>query len=128
MKSGKYNTQYRKGAAMMPEIMALNRDRMPAGRAAGTMPPAAPVMSRRSQPANALRFAKGGKVKHSDEAMDKKLIKKMIEQTKHKMPKKAHGGKVKGYAAGGVAKMRKGVADKSGAPKRQPRGKLVPGH
>ena len=61
-------------------------------------------------------YAKGGKVKHDDAAQDKKLIKKMMAEKGM-----SKGGKVKGYAAGGAAKVRKGQATQSGKPIMKPR-------
>jgi hypothetical protein len=117
MKIGKNSQQYAKGRAAMPEVMAINKDR------SGAVPIQGPV----PKPANAMKFAKGGKV-HADEAMDRKLISAMIKKAEakpHKEGKKkmAHGGKMAKYAAGGVAKLRK----KSPTPKPPRMGTLVGG-
>jgi hypothetical protein len=90
-----------------------------------TVPMPATLGSFRSRPAPGTQpgFKKGGRVKHDDEAQDKRLIKKMLAK-EDKAEKRAHGGVVnpgtpskargqagssyrswgKGYQAGGVVK------------------------
>lgn len=69
----------------------------------------------------ATTMKKGGKV-HSDAAQDKKLIGQMINAAEKKEgPEMKRGGKVKGYAAGGVAKIRHGVANAKGSPVMTPK-------
>ena len=113
MKVGKNAQQYAKGRAAMPEVMAINKDREGRGPIQGPVP----------KPANTMKFAKGGKV-HSDEAMDRKLISKMIKQAEAKPHKEGKPrGKMQKYAAGGVAKLRKA----SPTPKPPRKGTLVGG-
>jgi hypothetical protein len=89
MKVGKNAQQYAKARKMMPEVMAINRER--SGKV--------PIAGRAPVTANVKKFAKGGKVAHDDERQDRALIKKMITAS---MP-----GKAKKMAAGGVAKLRR---------------------
>lgn len=107
--------QFDKARKMMPEVMSVAR-----GDGGGKF------MGPKPAPASMQRYAKGGKV-HSDAAMDRKLISKMIKEAEakpHKEGKKmAHGGKAKGYAAGGAAKTRR----HSPTPKPPRKGTLVGG-
>ncbi len=114
-----YNSGRQRGARMMPEVMALNKQPKPTGTPAGRMGPPQPMAGPRPMPANAQRYAKGGKV-HKDEKQDRALIEKMMKAATGKKPIKR--------AVGGIAKQRRGVANKAGAPIKQPRGKLVPGN
>lgn len=53
-------------------------------------------------------FKKGGRVKHDDEAADKKLIKKMVKKDDLKVEGRATGGRLDKFARGGRAKHKGG--------------------
>lgn len=84
--------------------------------------------------AGMMMKAAGGKARHSDEAADKKLIKKMIaqhEKSEHDVPGFKRGGRVDKFARGGKAKGKQGtqinIAVVAPSGKNQPDADALPG-
>ena len=99
---------------MEPGIMAMN-GKPPEQRPVSPDRAAAKAMNSKPQ-----TFARGGRVMAGEGKAHEAKETPAQERAEHKAGKDLYrkGGKVKRFAQGGAAKIRRGVADQSGAPKR----------